>query len=80
MTTHPDTVSILGQPAEQITATLRMHGLDLKAAEAQKLCGLLGRDPTRAEAFLFDVAWSEHCSYKSSRATLSAFFQEITAA
>ncbi len=74
MTTLPDIVSVLGRPADGIQATLRMHGLELKPSEAQKLCGLLGRDPTRAEAFLFDVAWSEHCSYKSSRAALSTFF------
>src|SRR5687767_12295132 len=33
---------------------------------------LLGRDPTRVEATLFDVMWSEHCSYKSSRRVLQA--------
>ncbi len=33
----------------------------------------LGRDPTRAEAALFENLWSEHCAYRSSRPLLSAF-------
>ena len=31
----------------------------------------LGRDPTRTEAHAFAIQWSEHCSYKSSRALLA---------
>jgi phosphoribosylformylglycinamidine synthase II len=31
---------------------------------------LLGRDPTPTELGIFSVMWSEHCSYKSSRAHL----------
>ncbi|WP_248896587.1 phosphoribosylformylglycinamidine synthase subunit PurL [Haloplanus halobius] len=33
----------------------------------------LGRDPTPAEAALFENLWSEHCAYRSSRPLLSAF-------
>ncbi|MFB6123847.1 MAG: phosphoribosylformylglycinamidine synthase subunit PurL [Haloferacaceae archaeon] len=33
----------------------------------------LGRDPTAAEAALFENLWSEHCAYRSSRPLLSAF-------
>jgi len=33
----------------------------------------LGRDPTSAEAALFENLWSEHCAYRSSRPLLSAF-------
>ncbi|WP_353633656.1 phosphoribosylformylglycinamidine synthase subunit PurL [Halobacterium sp. NMX12-1] len=33
----------------------------------------LGRNPTRAEAALFENLWSEHCAYRSSRPLLSAF-------
>src|SRR3989442_10352123 len=36
------------------------------------MLSLLGRDPTRVEATLFDTMWSEHCSYKSSRWVLKA--------
>ncbi|WP_338738859.1 phosphoribosylformylglycinamidine synthase subunit PurL [Haloplanus salilacus] len=42
---------------------------DLVAAE-------LGRDPTPAEAALFENLWSEHCAYRSSRPLLSAFESE----
>ncbi|HMF84103.1 MAG TPA: phosphoribosylformylglycinamidine synthase subunit PurL [Acidimicrobiia bacterium] len=34
---------------------------------------LLGRDPTDLELAMFAVMWSEHCSYKSSRAHLRRF-------
>ena len=33
----------------------------------------LGREPTTAEAALFDNLWSEHCAYRSSRPLLGAF-------
>ncbi len=33
----------------------------------------LGREPTAAEAALFENLWSEHCAYRSSRRLLSAF-------
>ena len=33
----------------------------------------LGREPTAAEAALFENLWSEHCAYRSSRPLLSAF-------
>src|SRR5262249_56230750 len=35
--------------------------------------GLLGRGPTELELAMFAVMWSEHCSYKSSRAHLRRF-------
>ncbi|MEZ3116366.1 phosphoribosylformylglycinamidine synthase subunit PurL [Halobaculum sp. MBLA0147] len=36
----------------------------------------LGREPTRAEAALFENLWSEHCAYRSSRRLLTAFDSE----
>ena len=33
----------------------------------------LGREPTAAEAALFENLWSEHCAYRSSRPLLGAF-------
>ncbi|HKL27857.1 MAG TPA: AIR synthase related protein, partial [Natrialbaceae archaeon] len=36
----------------------------------------LGREPTRAEAALFENLWSEHCAYRSSRPLLGAFDSE----
>lgn len=74
MTGGPVSVAILGKSGEALSEELRRHGLAMSASEARKLTGLLGRDPTRPEAFLFDVAWSEHCSYKSSRQVLAQHF------
>jgi phosphoribosylformylglycinamidine synthase subunit PurL len=44
--------------------------LALTADERARIERLIGRPPTRVELHLFDVQWSEHCSYKSSRALL----------
>ncbi len=41
--------------------------------EYQSVVGILGRDPRPAELAMYSVMWSEHCSYKSSRAHLGRF-------
>src|SRR5438045_3637000 len=52
-----------------VTAALaREHGLS--AEEYGRIVGLLGRAPGFTELGVFSVMWSEHCSYKSSRALL----------
>jgi phosphoribosylformylglycinamidine synthase subunit PurL len=47
---------------------IREHGLS--DAEYQKVINLLGRAPNLVELGIFSVMWSEHCSYKSTRADL----------
>jgi phosphoribosylformylglycinamidine synthase subunit PurL len=44
--------------------------LGLTDDELASVVALLGRDPTDVELAMFAVMWSEHCSYKSSRAHL----------
>ncbi len=44
------------------------HGI--KPDEYERLVSLLGRAPNPTELGIFSVMWSEHCSYKSSRAWL----------
>ena len=44
------------------------HGLSQD--EYRKIIALLGREPNLTELGMFSVMWSEHCSYKSSRALL----------
>src|SRR5258706_12163062 len=44
------------------------HGL--APDEYQKIVNILGRPPNYTELGVFSVMWSEHCSYKSSRAYL----------
>jgi phosphoribosylformylglycinamidine synthase len=41
--------------------------------EYEKVKHLLNRDPNITELGMFDVMWSEHCSYKSSRPKLKLF-------
>ena len=47
--------------------------LGLTDDELAAVVELLGRDPTDVELAMFAVMWSEHCSYKSSRAHLKRF-------
>src|SRR5437016_1522869 len=43
---------------------------NLTDEEYKKIVEILGREPNLTELGLFSVMWSEHCSYKSSRAHL----------
>src|ERR1700728_2060383 len=45
----------------------------LKPEEYDVIVRRLNREPNRLELGVFSVMWSEHCSYKSSRAHLSKF-------
>jgi phosphoribosylformylglycinamidine synthase subunit PurL len=47
--------------------------LGLTDGEYESVTKILGRRPTDAELALYSVMWSEHCSYKSSRAYLRQF-------
>jgi phosphoribosylformylglycinamidine synthase len=47
--------------------------LGMTDAEYDAVIDLLGREPRPAELAMYSVMWSEHCSYKSSRAWLSRF-------
>ncbi|HUJ47488.1 MAG TPA: phosphoribosylformylglycinamidine synthase subunit PurL [Rhizomicrobium sp.] len=47
---------------------IREHGLS--DDEYARIKGLLGRDANLVELGVFSVMWSEHCSYKSTRAHL----------
>ncbi|HVA36934.1 MAG TPA: phosphoribosylformylglycinamidine synthase subunit PurL [Candidatus Dormibacteraeota bacterium] len=47
-----------------------MTMLALSTSELDRISELLGREPSLVELYAFDAGWSEHCSYKSSRAHL----------
>jgi len=47
------------------------EALALTPQELRAIRERLGRNPTRTEAHAFAIQWSEHCSYKSSRALLA---------
>ena len=50
-----------------VAAALAGRGVTLEPDEVTLLIDLLGRPPLWAEAVLFAILWSEHCSYKSTR-------------
>jgi phosphoribosylformylglycinamidine synthase len=54
----------------RLAREIELRGLAMTVEEAAKLSDMLGRMPTPLELHLFDIMWSEHCSYKSSRALL----------
>jgi phosphoribosylformylglycinamidine synthase len=56
-------------PAKITPEIVAEHGLT--PAEYERLLQILGREPSLTELGIFSVMWSEHCSYKSSRAWLS---------
>lgn len=51
----------------RVSAALARRGVALEPDEVTLLLELLGRPPRWAEAVLFGILWSEHCSYKSTR-------------
>ncbi len=65
-------VQLKGSEAE-VAGTLKSVGVDLSPEEAHRIKELIGRDPTVVELFIFDIMWSEHCSYKSSKHILKRY-------
>jgi phosphoribosylformylglycinamidine synthase len=50
--------------------------MSLSDSDHETVVEEIGREPTRAEAALFENLWSEHCAYRSSRPLLTAFDSE----
>jgi len=46
---------------------MKENAISLKIEEARMITDKLGRNPTLTELHIFNIEWSEHCSYKSSR-------------
>lgn len=53
---------------------IKAHGIT--PDEYARIQKILGRDPNFTELGIFSVMWSEHCSYKNSRALLKTFPKE----
>ena len=47
------------------------HGLTPE--EYERIQEIVGREPNFTELGIFSVMWSEHCSYKNTRALLKGF-------
>lgn len=57
---------------QALAKALKDNSISLTLDEARSVRGRLGRLPSRAELFVFNIEWSEHCSYKSSKSLLKA--------
>jgi phosphoribosylformylglycinamidine synthase II len=66
-------LKIIGLADSEVESNLRDAGIGMSVTEARSIAEVLGRDPSITELFCYDAMWSEHCSYKSSRATLKEF-------
>ena len=55
---------------QQLQNELSRLNIGMTPDEARQVARILKRDPTRVELFIFDIEWSEHCSYKSSKSVL----------
>lgn len=67
-------MSLLLEPStEQIKSEKIYREMGLSDAEFAMVEKILGRLPNYTELGLFSVMWSEHCSYKNSKAVLRKF-------
>src|SRR3989338_11027013 len=67
-----DLIEIKGMPDKELQEFLRKNAVSLSIFEARRVAELIGRNPTITELYIFNTQWSEHSSYKSSRAVLKA--------
>src|SRR3989338_1849321 len=57
-------------PDNELKDFLKKNAISLTLHEARKITELIVRNPTLTELHMFNIQWSEHSSYKSSRAVL----------
>ncbi len=57
----------------KVVNELKEIGISLSYEEMMFLKECLGRNPTIVEGYIFNVLWSEHCSYKSSKEILKKY-------
>ncbi|MCZ6917295.1 MAG: phosphoribosylformylglycinamidine synthase subunit PurL [Gemmatimonadetes bacterium] len=60
-------------PGEPVLTEDLVRGHGLRQSEYERICSILGREPTFTELGIFSALWSEHCSYKHSRPILKQF-------
>ncbi|MAE42243.1 phosphoribosylformylglycinamidine synthase [Candidatus Woesearchaeota archaeon] len=63
-------VDVKGMSNRMLQDFLKKNAISLKTNEAKKIVKLIGRNPTLTELNIFNIQWSEHSSYKSSRKVL----------
>ncbi len=60
-------VPIKEMDEKELAEFLRGKSISLSKEEARLVCKKIGRNPTLTELHIFNIQWSEHTSYKSSR-------------
>jgi phosphoribosylformylglycinamidine synthase len=68
-----DTINLDNPNAEELQKLLAGQNISLKPNELVRIRELFGRNPTLVELHIFNIMWSEHCSYKSSRQVLKRY-------
>jgi len=68
-----DLVPVQPSDAGAVKDFLKKNGVSLTTDEYARVVKLLGRRPSLVELHIFNVMWSEHCSYKSSRWALKEY-------
>src|SRR3990167_9385376 len=63
-------VDIRGMNDASLKKFMQKNAIFLKNEEARRVVELIGRNPTLTELHIFNIQWSEHSSYKSSRPVL----------
>ncbi len=63
-------VNISSMQDKELAEFLKKNSISLKLNEARKIVELIGRNPTITELHIFNIQWSEHSSYKSSKNSL----------
>ncbi|MFH0868287.1 MAG: phosphoribosylformylglycinamidine synthase subunit PurL [Candidatus Woesearchaeota archaeon] len=63
-------VPVSGMKDNELLEFGKKNGISLKVNEYKKIVELIGRNPTITELHIFNIQWSEHSSYKSSKKVL----------
>jgi len=71
---QPDkTIDVSNPQAPELRSLLASENISLKPNELLRVSELLERNPTLVELHTFNIMWSEHCSYKSSKPVLQEY-------
>jgi phosphoribosylformylglycinamidine synthase len=68
-----DTIDLSIPESQDLRKFLAAQNISLKPNELTRIRDLFGRNPTLVELHIFNIMWSEHCSYKSSRKVLKKY-------
>jgi len=75
-----ETIEIIGRQDRELSEISRSFSLGLSVEEMRRISEYFqreGRNPTDAELQALGQAWSEHCSYKSSKIHLKKYLMDI---